>query len=257
MRIFRTPKLLNRIKWTRDNEKDDSPPKEPAKTLKMVEREQIKQGQEPLMEMMKQLMEEMKQLREENGRVKKELQTINEIGRKEWKEKERNFEERINNLEKKLEKKEKQKRRLDALGEKTREKRKGRAKGGIITGVKKDIKEIEEGAIEIEGMVERKPTQEEEEKIKAIRTEQEAWQYINKERKNKITISEDIPIIQWKKYFMELLNGKEERIVVKDSKTGNGGREREAEIRVEEVGKQVGRLKRRKAPGRDGLVNEV
>ncbi|RYA67647.1 reverse transcriptase domain-containing protein, partial [Enterobacter cloacae complex sp. 2DZ2F20B] len=30
-----------------------------------------------------------------------------------------------------------------------------------------------------------------------------------------------------------------------------------AEIRVEEVGKQVGRLKRGKAPGRDGLVNEV
>ncbi|KAJ3646846.1 hypothetical protein Zmor_024415 [Zophobas morio] len=34
----------------------------------------------------------------------------------------------------------------------------GRAKGGIITGVKKDIKEIEEGAIGIEGMVERKLT---------------------------------------------------------------------------------------------------
>ncbi|KAJ3650014.1 hypothetical protein Zmor_021727 [Zophobas morio] len=56
---------------------------------------------------------------------------------------------------------------------------------------------------------------------------------------------------------MELLNGKEERIVVQDSKTGIGGREREAEIRVEEVGKQVGRLKRGKAPRRDGLVNEV
>ncbi|KAJ3661391.1 hypothetical protein Zmor_005787 [Zophobas morio] len=82
--------------------------------------------------------------------------------------------------------------------------------------------------------------QEEEEKIKAIRTEQEAWQYINKERNNKITISEDIPIIQWKKHFMELLNGKEERIVVQDSKTGIGGREREAEIRVEELRKQVG-----------------
>ncbi|KAJ3651306.1 hypothetical protein Zmor_017356 [Zophobas morio] len=39
-----------------------------------------------------------------------------------------------------------------------KEKRKGRAKGGIITGVKKDIKEIEEGAIEMEGIVERKLT---------------------------------------------------------------------------------------------------
>ncbi|KAJ3666810.1 hypothetical protein Zmor_002241 [Zophobas morio] len=56
---------------------------------------------------------------------------------------------------------------------------------------------------------------------------------------------------------MELLNRKEERIIVQDSKTGIGGREREAEIRVEEVGKQVGKLKTGKAPGRDGLVNEV
>ncbi|KAJ3653172.1 hypothetical protein Zmor_012436 [Zophobas morio] len=39
-----------------------------------------------------------------------------------------------------------------------KEKCKGRAKDGIITGVKKDIKEIEEGAIEMEGMVERKLT---------------------------------------------------------------------------------------------------
>ncbi|KAJ3652269.1 hypothetical protein Zmor_018248 [Zophobas morio] len=69
-------------------------------------------------------------------------------------------------------------------------------------------------------------------------------------------ISEDIPITQWKKHFMELLNGKEERILVQDSKTGIVGREREAEIRDEEVGKQEGRLKRGKAPGRDGLVNE-
>ncbi|KAJ3656122.1 hypothetical protein Zmor_015220 [Zophobas morio] len=91
--------------------------------------------------------------------------------------------------------------------------------------------------------------QEKEEKMKAIRTEQEASHYINKERKNKITISEDIPIIQWKKHFMELLNGKEERIVAQDSKTGSGGREREAEIRIEEVGKQVGRLKKEKHRG--------
>ncbi|XP_063912037.1 uncharacterized protein LOC135128890 [Zophobas morio] len=66
--------------------------------------------------------------------------------------------------------------------------------------------------------------------------------------------------IWWKKHFMKLLNGKEERIVVQDSKTGIGGREREAEIRVEEVGKQVGRLKRGKAPRRDGLsklMNDV
>ncbi|KAJ3656327.1 hypothetical protein Zmor_015411 [Zophobas morio] len=85
--------------------------------------------------MMKQLMEEMKQLREENRGAKKELQTINGIlerEREEWKEKERSFEERINNLEKKLEKKERQKRRNNF----------------IITGMeireKTDAKEVEE-----------------------------------------------------------------------------------------------------------------
>ena len=119
----------------RRTREDDSPRKEPAKTLKMEEREQIKQGQEPLMEMMKQLMEEMKQLREENRGVKKELQTINGIlerEREEWKEKERSFEERINNLEKKLEKKERQERRNNF----------------IITGMeireRTDAKEVEE-----------------------------------------------------------------------------------------------------------------
>ncbi|KAJ3651307.1 hypothetical protein Zmor_017357 [Zophobas morio] len=101
----------------------------------MEEREQIKQGPEPLMEMMKQQMEEMKQLREENRGVKKELQTINGIlerERQEWTEKERSFEERINDLEKKLETKEWQERRNNF----------------IITGMeireKTDAKEVEE-----------------------------------------------------------------------------------------------------------------
>ncbi|KAJ3652630.1 hypothetical protein Zmor_018579 [Zophobas morio] len=44
------------------------------------------------------------------------------------------------------------------LQEAKKEKRKGSAKGGIITGVKKDIKETEEGAMEMEGIVERKLT---------------------------------------------------------------------------------------------------
>ncbi|KAJ3652361.1 hypothetical protein Zmor_018334 [Zophobas morio] len=68
--------------------------------------------------MMTQLMEEMKQLREENRGVKKELQTINGIlerEREECTEKERSFEERINNLEKKLEKKERQERRNNSI----------------------------------------------------------------------------------------------------------------------------------------------
>ncbi|KAJ3659887.1 hypothetical protein Zmor_011549 [Zophobas morio] len=90
--IFMLPFLFIFLIKTEKLREDDSPRKEPAKRLKMEEREQVKQGQEPLMEMMNQLMEEMKQLREENRGIKKELQTINGIlerEREEWQEKEK------------------------------------------------------------------------------------------------------------------------------------------------------------------------
>ncbi|XP_063915604.1 trichohyalin-like [Zophobas morio] len=291
-----------------------------SKNIEKEEREQIKQGQEPLMEMMKQLMEEMKQLREENRGVKKELQTINGIlerEREKWKQKERSFEERINNLEKKVEIKERQERRNNfiitgmEIRERTdakeveeflkkeieaenREQKQGKRRGKtrkskdkvenkdgkllwelieergweLLNGVKEGDEEEEftwigkRGESVIDYVIVNGLAEEEVETFKiGERVDSDhvplEVKYINKERKNKITISEDIPIIQWKKHFIKLLNGKEERIVVQDSKTGIGGREREAEIRVEEVAKQLGKLKRGKAPGRDGLVNEV
>ena len=45
------------------------------------------------------------------------------------------------------------------------------------------------------------------EEIRKAKTEKEIWRYINKGRKQRIPISEAIGLKEWRKYFMELLNG--------------------------------------------------
>jgi hypothetical protein len=78
----------------------------------------------------------------------------------------------------------------------------------------------------------------EEKEIKEIRTEREVWKYINRERKKKESVSEEITIQEWEEYFMKLLEGRKEE--------GEAGtNEGEAD------------LKKRKAPGRDGVQNEA
>ncbi|TGZ50575.1 hypothetical protein DBV15_11466, partial [Temnothorax longispinosus] len=54
---------------------------------------------------------------------------------------------------------------------------------------------------------------EEEEKIRNIKNEAEAWKYINKYRKKKAEgISEQIHMDEWRDHFMEMLGGTEERV---------------------------------------------
>ncbi|XP_068900490.1 golgin subfamily A member 6-like protein 25 [Tenebrio molitor] len=97
----------------------------------------------------------------------------------------------------------------------------------------------------------------EEKEIKEIRTEREVWKYINRERKKKEPVSEKITIQEWEEYFMKLLEGRKEE--------GNVGTQRkekqtvmeETEITAEEVGKHIRYLKKRKAPGWDGVQNEA
>jgi hypothetical protein len=51
---------------------------------------------------------------------------------------------------------------------------------------------------------------EEEMKMKGIKTEDEVWRYINRERKKKGEIVSDrITMEEWRKYFSELLGGEE------------------------------------------------
>jgi hypothetical protein len=97
----------------------------------------------------------------------------------------------------------------------------------------------------------------EEKEIKEIRTEREVWKYINRERKKKEPVSEEITIQEWEEYFMKLLEGRKE-----EGKVGTQRKEKqtvmeETEITAEEVGRHIRYLKKRKAPGWDGVQNEA
>ncbi|KAH0821572.1 hypothetical protein GEV33_001219 [Tenebrio molitor] len=97
----------------------------------------------------------------------------------------------------------------------------------------------------------------EEKEIKEIRTEREVWKYINRERKRKEPVSEKITIQEWEEYFMRLLEGRKE-----EGKVGTQRKEKqtvmeETEITAEEVGRHIRYLKKRKAPGWDGVQNEA
>ncbi|XP_043583227.1 golgin subfamily A member 6-like protein 22 [Bombus pyrosoma] len=109
---------------------------------------------------------------------------------------------------------------------------------------------------------ERKERHEEEEmeKIRKIRTEQEVWKYINKYRRRREEIDEEISEEEWRNHFMEMLEGKEHK---EDRKAGEQGeeeeigKEREDNIEKEEVIYQIRKLKEKKATGEDGIENEV
>lgn len=104
----------------------------------------------------------------------------------------------------------------------------------------------------------REHERQEEEKIRGIRTEQEAWKYINRFRKRREGIDEEISMDKWKQHFMEILEGEEKRIEMEEEKEEEEEEEEEEqEITREEVIEQLKRLKMEKAPGEDGLENEV
>ncbi|XP_050469789.1 uncharacterized protein LOC126863566 [Bombus huntii] len=105
-----------------------------------------------------------------------------------------------------------------------------------------------------------KQEEEEMEKINKIKTEQEAWKYINKYRRRKEVIDEDIREEEWKNYFMEMLEGtesKEDRRIEGWRAEEESKEEREDNIEKEEVIFQIRNLKEKKATGGDGLENEV
>ena len=98
------------------------------------------------------------------------------------------------------------------------------------------------------------------EKIKKIKIEQEAWKYINKYRRRREDIDEDISEEEWKNHFMKILEGTEH----KEGRKTEGHRaeekimeEREDNIKKKEVIYQLRNLKEKKAIGEDGLENEV
>ncbi|XP_012535403.1 golgin subfamily A member 6-like protein 6 [Monomorium pharaonis] len=97
----------------------------------------------------------------------------------------------------------------------------------------------------------------EERKIKNISTEKEAWKYINKYRKKREGIDEEIELGNWKKHFMDLLRGKEERITWQQEEEENKRGEEVTELTTEELDNQWKKLKMEKVPEEDDIENEA
>lgn len=56
--------------------------------------------------------------------------------------------------------------------------------------------------------------EEEERKIELIKTEEEAWKYINKHRRKRERIDENIEPENWNQHFRKLLEGTEGRVIM-------------------------------------------
>ncbi|XP_067209997.1 uncharacterized protein [Linepithema humile] len=140
--------------------------------------------------------------------------------------------------------------------------------------LKKELKKLEKGKINKKKYVEkrkeyrkwceeekRKHEEEEEQKIKLIRTEKEAWKYINKFRKKREGIDENIEMKKWNAQFMELLGGtKEKKILKKERREEERIQktdEEDKEISREELVRQLRKLKKGKTPGENGIENEA
>jgi len=81
------------------------------------------------------------------------------------------------------------------------------------------------------------------------------WKYIRKESGKQRVMDENIGKEEWRRDFMGLLEGMKGR---KESQTRKERGQRVMEdITREEVDEAINRLKKKKAPGEDGLKNEI
>lgn len=111
----------------------------------------------------------------------------------------------------------------------------------------------------------KKHEREEENKIRNIKSETEAWKYINKFRKKKAEKTDgNIQPNNWREHFMDLLEGTQESEKAESPVRENIKEEKEiekveetAEIKKEELIEWLKKLKKAKAPGEDGIQNEA
>ena len=95
--------------------------------------------------------------------------------------------------------------------------------------------------------IKREKREEEEKTKKFLKTEDEVWRYINEERRRKTEVSGKIKIHEWKRHFMQLLGGCEEKCckINKGIKTTEE-MWRGSEITEDETERQIERRKRTK-----------
>lgn len=93
--------------------------------------------------------------------------------------------------------------------------------------VRKILRQFRKGKVEKEQYLEKKKEykewcrekgerheEKEEIKLRGVKTEAEAWKYINRYKKKRENIDEEITMEEWKNHFMELLERREDRRIV-------------------------------------------
>ena len=101
-------------------------------------------------------------------------------------------------------------------------------------------------------MEENKRFEEEAEKAK---TEEEVWKVVNKERRKRKEVTQNIEMVECKKYFIDFLGGAERK--TEKGETEVRDRDDEEDISREEISRVLENLKVRKAPGIYEVPNEV
>lgn len=90
--------------------------------------------------------------------------------------------------------------------------------------------------------------------------ESQRYEIVNKERKSRRRINEEIELKEWKEYFMGLLGEEEERISrekVGEEEVERIGVGREQDISKEEIKEALRRMRIGKASGIDEIPNEL
>ena len=94
------------------------------------------------------------------------------------------------------------------------------------------------------------------EEIEKVDGEGKVWEILRRERGRRKKVNGSIQMEEWKRHFMEVLGGREERVGREWGKETRN-REQVEEIGVEEVREILKELKKGKAVGVDGMPNEA
>ncbi|XP_018402019.1 PREDICTED: uncharacterized protein LOC108779148 [Cyphomyrmex costatus] len=127
--------------------------------------------------------------------------------------------------------------------------RRGEVEGNEYRKMKKEYRKLCEGKKEIgrERLIE---------EAEAAKSEKDVWKIVNRERRRKKGINEEISMKEWKEHFENLLEGDKRGERWKTEEEGIEMLKGDKIERVE-ISQVIKGLKKGKAAGKDGLVNEM
>lgn len=117
-------------------------------------------------------------------------------------------------------------------------------------------KEYLEARREYRILIDRKKEEHKEEEWKAAKedkTGKKFWNLVNRQRKRRNNIDEEITMEEWTEHFKKQFDGK----LTKPGKKNKESKTYENEIELEEIKKVIKEMKKKKAPGSDQIPNEA